>query len=188
MTLDEFKAIWTVLCLAYPTWSRENSAEMMAQTLRLYYRLLRDTPAEVLEAAAIQHVATSRFFPTIAELRETVLTLSAPPTPPAMAAWGELREALADSRYYRYQDGYHESPKFANPVLQQVVDAMGFGVLQLSEDQVADRARFIQAYETFARRAREDALMLPQVRSVAQRLRGASPPCLTASARRVQHS
>ena len=177
----EIKRIWALLGTAYPTYAKEQSTEMMAQTLRLYQRLLADIPGEMLEAAALQHVASSRFFPTIAELREIAVAIMAPPSTTPMEAWGKLQAAMADVRFYRYADGYHEFPHFDDPILERVVQDMGWANLTASEDTVADRARFLQAYEAYARRMREDQMLLPAVRELAQTLHvDHQPPALSA--------
>jgi len=51
------------------------------------------------------------------------------------------------------------------------VQAMGWTRLKESEDYTADRARFLQAYDTLAQRAREDGLLLPQVRELGEQQR-----------------
>ena len=48
---------------------------------------------------------------------------------------------------------------------------MGWTRLKESEDYTADRARFLQAYDTLAQRALEDGLLLPQVRALGERQR-----------------
>ena len=53
----------------------------------------------------------------------------APPAQAAIEAWGTVTAAMASARYYRYADGFHEFPQFADPVTQRVVDALGWGNL-----------------------------------------------------------
>ena len=43
-----------------------------------------------------------------------------------MEEWGLVVETFADLRYYRYADGYHAFPEFANPITARVVQAMGW--------------------------------------------------------------
>ena len=38
----EFMQVWSIIGLAYPNYAKENGAEAMAKTLRLYYRMLKD--------------------------------------------------------------------------------------------------------------------------------------------------
>lgn len=150
-----------MLCAAYPNYARDNSPATLEQTLHIYQSLLADIPVDVLEATAMQHIAGSRFFPTVAELREGAMAIAAPQYPPAMEAWSEFLNAA---------DSYRPCPEFANPILNAVIRQMGWIDLCRSENQIADRAHFIQAYERLAARAREDAMLLPAVRDLSQRL------------------
>lgn len=60
------------------------------------------------------------------------------------------------------------------------VDAVGgISYLRQSADVVADRARFLQAYEAMRTREQEHARMLPEVRQVVQRL-GPAPALVEA--------
>lgn len=158
-TTEEVRRIWVALCSAYPCFGKGNSPEQLAQTLKVYERLLGDVPGEALEAAVLQYIAEEKFFPTVAELRTKAVSLFGPRFPSAMEAWGEVRQAL--SRYGRYQ-----APKFENPITAKVVQSMGWLSLCDSENEASDRARFIQAYEVLCQREREDALLLPGVRSL----------------------
>jgi hypothetical protein len=160
-TTNEVHRVWAVLLSAYPSWEKESSEEKLARTLTVYERLLRDIPGEALEAAALQLIAESKFFPTVAELRAKALSLLGPTFPSPMEAWGEVKRAI--SRHGRYQ-----VPEFDNPITAKVVQGMGWLSLCDSENEAADRARFMQAYDTLCRREQEDALLLPEVRKLAE--------------------
>lgn len=154
---EEIEKIWVALCASYPTFGKETDPERLSQTLNIYERLLADLPIEALEAAVMQHIAESRFFPTVAELRTKTMILIGPRRPSAMEAWGDVRKAF--SRYGRYRQ-----PEFENPIVAKVVESMGWVSLCDGENEAADRSRFIQAYEIFCRREQEDVLLLPEVR------------------------
>jgi CDP-glycerol glycerophosphotransferase (TagB/SpsB family) len=154
----DFLQVWNLLAIAYPNYCREQSAETLAQTLKLYWQLLADLPIEQLKSAALRHVATSKFFPSVAELRDAAATLALTPAQTAVEAWGEVLAAMGDVRYYIYDDHY-ETPQFANPITNRLVRSMGWRDLCRSENAVADRARFTQAYEQLAARQRSEAAL-----------------------------
>lgn len=182
-TPDDIKQVWAMLIAAYPTYAKDQPAEQLRMTLKLYQRMLQDIDANVLQAATLQHIAVSKFFPTIAELRQVAGAIAAPATGTAMEGWGEVTAAMADARFYRYADGFHQIPQFS-PITQRVVDAMGWGNLCVSEDSTADRARFLQAFDVMAKRAGEERMLLPAVRDLTARLRAAHRPELPAGAGR----
>lgn len=176
-TSEDVQKVWVMLIAAYPYYAKEQQPEQLRLTLKLYQRMLADVDMQVLQAATLQHIASNKFFPAIAELRGMCGTVAVPQLPTAMEGWGEVIDALADVRYYRYADGFHALPQFS-PITQKVVDAMGFHTLSASEDGTADRARFLQAYEVMARRMADNQALLPEVRAVQARIAAAETPQL----------
>jgi hypothetical protein len=169
-TNEQIQQVWVMLIAAYPNYAKEQGAQQLTLTLKLYQTMLQDVPMDILHATTLQHIAAAKWFPTIAELRGLAASIQAPPARVAIEAWGDVLDAMAAPSYYRYADGFHEFPKFADPLVQRIVDSMGWGNLCGSEDGTADRARFLQAYDALARRAVDDRLQLPIVRDLTQRL------------------
>ena len=166
----EVLQVHSLLSINYPAQAAKlNAADMQAQ-LALWVQLLGDLPGEVLKAAALQHMASSQWFPAVAELRQQAGAIVAPAAQTAIEAWGTVTAAMASARYYRYADGFHEFPVFDDPITQKVVNAMGWGNLCGSEDATADRARFLQGYEAVAKRMQDDRQTLPVVRDLTARL------------------
>lgn len=169
----DFLAVWNLLAIAYPNFCKEQQAETLAQTLRLYWQLLADLPIEHVKTAALRHISGSRFFPTVAELREAATVLTLAPAQTAVEAWGEVIAAMSNARYYIFEDHY-ETPEFANPITNRLVRSMGWKELCRSENAIADRARFTQAYEQLVARQRSEAALPDQLQA------GAQAPALTA--------
>lgn len=154
-----------LLSAAYPR------HEIADATPELYLHLLADIPDEILEAATLDHISRSTFYPTIAELRAAAANLAtgADRLPTAYDAWQEVSQAIV-------RFGRDRKPDFANPILERTVSALGWRNLCLSTNQIADRARFIEAYNEFLHRAREQSVALPQVRALAARLAAPGEP------------
>jgi len=169
-TAIEIQQVYNLLAVNYPAHVAKLREGDMRDQIALWAQLLGDLPGDVLKAAALQHMAVSQWFPAVAELRQQAGSLTAPPAHAAIEAWGEVTAAMASTRYYRYADGFHEFPKFSDPVTQRVVDALGWGNLCGSEDGTADRARFLQGYDAIAKRMQDDRATLPVVRELAARL------------------
>ena len=167
---DEIKQVYNLLAVNYPSYGEKLNAALLKQQLALWQQLLADIPGDVLKAAALQHMAVSQWFPAVAELRQQAAVIQAPPAQAAIEAWGEVIAAMSSARYYRYADGFHEFPKFGDPITQRVVDSMGWGNLCASEDGTADRARFLQGYDAVAKRVQAEHGMLPVVRELTARL------------------
>lgn len=60
---DDLVAVMGVLAAAFPTFN------VTQDTMSVYHSALEDMHPEALKAAARAHIAESRFFPTVAELR-----------------------------------------------------------------------------------------------------------------------
>jgi hypothetical protein len=164
-TIDDIHKVWTMLCVAYPNHFRNVPYNVLDETLALYERLLSDIDPALLEAATIQHIAASQFFPSIADLRSSALALQkrAVELPSAYEAWGLFLEEVR-------RIGSYGTPEFKSPVLAKVVASLGWRDLCLSENQVSDRARFIEAYTIECQRETENMNLLPDVRRVVEAL------------------
>ncbi len=152
--------VLTVLISAYP------ATKLTPQAVSVYERILSEVPIEALEAATLQHIATSRFFPTVAELREMALELASPQyqhlTPDE--AWGVVKDAFRRFGQYR-------TPEFADPMVAKVVSLMGWKELCASENQVADRAHFMTMYQRMLEREKEDVALVGPARELRARAR-----------------
>ncbi len=99
------------------------SADVPAETLRLYERKLADIPGPLLERTVHRIVETVRFFPSIAEVRETAASLAGLLPPPAAEALALMRKADVEFPVYRrdgsfaYMERVWEWPPDAPPAL-----------------------------------------------------------------------
>ena len=173
---NEILDVLGILSLAYPGFGKNADDLPIEKTFELYCQLLADLPGEILKTAALQHIATSKWFPAVSELRASAALLMMPPERTALAAWGELLDTFTDSRYYKFEDGHDFTPQFTDPILCEVIKSMG-GYWHAYEcytsrdgNPVADRARFIEDYQERQRRHREQALPLPQVEAMRAQL------------------
>jgi hypothetical protein len=134
-------------------------------TIRVYTIMLQDLDPDILVEVIKLHLATNKFFPSVAELREEYAKIieRASRTPTPIEAWGEVVRQMERTGSYR-------RPTFSNPLIEKVVNYMGWETLCLSENPVADRAHFMKAYETVLNREREDLVMLPETRETIKAL------------------
>ena len=164
-TTDEILMIFQMLQANYHYALKDMTAAQVSDLQVLWCELLRDIDGELLRAAALQHVATSKWFPTVAELREAAANIVNPDHHmTAMEAWGEV---VAQIRSV----GSYGRPQFSNPLIHKMVSDMGWNNLCTSEMPGADRARFIDGYKALVVRQTHETMELPQVTEVKQRLR-----------------
>lgn len=151
MQADALKAV-AVIASAYP------HARFSEATVELWARMLGDIEGHSLALAVERLVATSKFCPSIAEVREAALGNEvAIGEMTAGEAWAVVLDTISGT-------GYARAPTFADPVVWRAVQCTSnWYDLCTSDvsDMPAHRARFQQAYESLATKVRQ-GLMLPE--------------------------
>lgn len=172
MTNSQVAKIVAVLMVSYPnarwipTTPGRNGEPDVPGTSTAYEHMLRDLDYETTNAAVERIIATKpQFPPTVAEIREAVLALTVGETRPGGSAWGDVVKAI---RRYGYMRSPGKDFKFDDPLVAEAVSAMDWVELCSSENQVADRARFIELYDRLAATSRRSQLSesLPGVRQL----------------------
>lgn len=147
--------IISIMSAAFPNW---HPTELTAE---VFFQTLSDIPTDELKAATLHCITENgrKFAPSVGELRGAVQELRGYVSnlPTSYQAWQEVLRQIADV-------GYYGTPSWSHPIVEKAVRAMGWRDLCMSENAVADRARFIQCYEQFAERAARDDMLLPEVR------------------------
>src|SRR5258708_195606 len=89
-----------ILSAAYPNFNFPEAS------VNLYILDLEDIPDTVLGLACQRHRATSKWFPSISELREISARLMSGATnlPPALSAWASFNRKLRSLSYYEKPD------------------------------------------------------------------------------------
>ena len=120
MNEKEFAVVAGYLTAAYP------AANITNATMNVYYEHLKDIPIQVMERAAARIVETAKFFPSVAELRETCLKAANPEYGKSQAeAVGILHEAISKFGRYRTEEAM-KYIKERDITLYHVVKALRF--------------------------------------------------------------
>lgn len=109
-------------------------------TLEVWYRVLSDIDDKDFQKAVLWLLNNSKFFPTVAEIRETVRNLSVH-VKTGDEAWGEVLKAI--SLY-----GSYSEPEFSDPITALAVERIGW--LSICRSNESDlpiiRAQFRNLY------------------------------------------
>jgi hypothetical protein len=119
------------------------SRESVDDMINAYAALLADLDYARCNAAVRVLLQSKNWIPAVADIRKVVLELERGPVRPAGEAWGDALKAI--SRYGAYRVPGVDF-QFSDPEVLRCVNALGWKELCLSENQVADRARFIELY------------------------------------------
>jgi hypothetical protein len=166
VTEAEEQKLVTVLVTALPNTMVRITSDQQQHTMTVYRRMLGDLDYACSNAAVERLLATSRFMPTVAEIRDVAQSLTVGEQIPGGEAWGHVVKAIAAQGAYRVPG---TDFVFRDPVTVQVVGALGWTNLCLSENQPADRARFIELYDKLS--ARDRRLQLSEGLPAMQRFR-----------------
>lgn len=126
-----------------------------AEKAGVYDEMLKDIPDDLVEAAIRSLLLTSKYAPTVADIREEAERIYRQATgmkaPDAGRAWGEVVEAI--SRY-----GAYRNPVFRDPLCAETVKRMGWKELCMTPiDSVGvSRGQFMKIYTELAMHVREE--------------------------------
>lgn len=134
----------------------------MRPTAKLWAQMLSDIPYPVAEKALVKVLATAKFFPTVAEIREAVAQLTQPSIPTAIDAWGEVTRAMRLYGWVRPE----EALTSMSPLTADICRRFGWRDMCACEEPEILRGQFRMAYEQYAGRQREMAVLPGDVREL----------------------
>jgi hypothetical protein len=119
--------------------------------------MLEDIPYDVAENAVMEHMCTSTFPPSIAEIRRLCAQRCAPKIPGFDEAWGTVQRAKQKYGWLHPEEAFATM----DDLTLQVVKNLGWSNLCRSENPAADRANFREAYEAKVKE-RQGSFLIPE--------------------------
>lgn len=116
MTVDEFGQ----LAAAIKTFFPKDNMLPTNKAMDLWFDMLKDLPYESAYAALKKHVSSSRFPPTIADIREWAVDFTVPDELNEMEAWSLVYKAICNSTYNSVSE-FEKLP----PLVQKAVGLPG---------------------------------------------------------------
>ena len=169
MKRSEAQQVVMVLRMAFADGRQPMSPAEIKAWSDVYAAGIEDLDFEECKAAVDRLVKTANFMPRVAEIRAAVLDVTRGQSRSGAEAWGDVKRAV--SRY-----GIYRHPEFDDPIVGRVVSGLGWRELCNSENETADRARFVDAYNELTKQGRVEA----------QVSKGAAAPALPARTAGVQ--
>lgn len=165
MTNEQAQQLVTVLVTAFPNTMVRLSPEQQSQTMTTYRRMISDLDYVAANAAVARLLATQKWIPTAAEIREATLALTVGEKSVGGEQWGSVLNAIRAQGVYR-KPGVDFG--FVDETTARCVSALGWEELCKSENTIADRARFIDTYDQLATQHRTKQLTetLPAIRAL----------------------
>ena len=132
------------------------------QAMELWFKQLQDIPYKLAELTLNTWVATNKWSPSIADIREKATGYIHGEAKEWGEAWQEVLKAI--TKYGSYQE--LEALESMSETTRRVVDRLGFRNLCMSEEIQVDRANFRMIYEQEIQRAKEDAQLPPKLKEL----------------------
>lgn len=148
MNKEEFATFAAALRTYYP---RETLLPNK-QAAELWYMELQDLPYNVTMTALRKHVHTHKWSPSIAELRE----MAAEVQYGEQADWGEGWQQVLNAIRFQGMHREREALETMDDITRAAVERLGFKNICISDNIVADRARFRDIYEQLKERKKRD--------------------------------
>lgn len=133
MTQGESLKCMSILAASYPRQALDEA------TLTTYATMLADLEFDAVQEAVKRIICTSKWFPSIAEIRAEVVSADTMHLPAPELAWGEVWKAIG-----RY--GMNRKPEFSCPEIAAAVDAVSWRHICTDPNVTSTRARFTDAY------------------------------------------
>lgn len=150
MTPSEAAKLVTVALAAYPTPASFLGPDAVEGMATAWAMVLADLEYAEGSAALARYMATTPDkLPSPGHIRRICDEARHGRTRAGSDAWEDVRREIGATGRYR-------EPRFADPITAAVVRGLGWRELCDSENAVADRARFIDAYEVKASHAAQD--------------------------------
>lgn len=170
MTEAETTKIVYVMLATYGQ-GQKHDAKTAENMITGYHAVLGDLSYERCNAAVRVLMGSLSFIPKPNEIRAAVMEIEHGPVLAGGDAWGEVESAFG--RYGAYRTPGADF-RWSDPVTARCVEALGWKNLCSAEGsaaQRADRARFIELYDTLAKQERleQQVPLLAQARELRER-------------------
>ncbi len=153
MTKQEFATFAMAMRTYYP----KEQILPNQQAMELWYREIGDLPYPVVEASLRKWVATNKWSPSIAEIREMAANIqNGDPL-----SWGESWERALNA--VRKYGSYNQAAAMESldPLTRKCVESIGFMTLCMSENIMVERAHFQKIFDVYAKREQANKQIAP---------------------------
>ena len=155
MTHKETAVFMGILKEAYPRFYADKNESELRMSIKFWEEFLSDVTLDVAIPALKRYIATNKWVPTVADIREAIAEISYPPLPDASEAWFEVTQAIGRYGYNNHEEAY----KSMSELTLIAVKRMGWRKLCMSENDIADRSNFNKIYESLTKRIETERLI-----------------------------
>lgn len=164
MTWEETIKAIGIITTAYPNFDKFRDEKHIRSMVAIWADMFSEDDAGLVALAVKEHISTSKWPPSIAEIREIMTRIAHPDIIPPDEAWEVVSKYLDTEGEYNHGDIYRALPR----AIAEAVDSIGYGQLYTLHVAYArghaakaglDRVAFMQAYEDKVERQRRKAML-----------------------------
>lgn len=164
MTKQEFSLFAAALRTYYP----KEKILPNEQAMQLWYTQLQDIEYKLAVVILNKWVATNKWSPTIADIREQTASVVKGISKDWGEAWQEVYNSIG--KYGSYQE--QAALDSFDDLTRQVVKRLGYRNICLSEDINVDRANFRMIYEQLEQRQKQDDQLPKKLKEMINQIGG----------------
>lgn len=170
MTKEEFKLIVKGLKAVYtdPKFIADQYA------FDMWFEFFKDYPYKVITMASQSHIATNKYPPTIADIRESAARITTPidEDMSELEAWSLVRKAISNGNYGAEQE-FEKLPPIIQKTLGSPAAIREMAMVDANEVDTIDKSHFVRNYKAQLERSRRDRQLGNSLRlSIEQTRRG----------------
>lgn len=163
MTKEEFSKVASALKTYYPA----QNVLPNKQAMELWYMQLCDIGMQEITVAINTWVATNKWPPTIADLRESVTLVTSEEIPDWNSAYEEVRRNIRRYGMYQVEEGMEN----LTGITRETMKCIGYREFCISENRDVIRANFRDIYNRLAARKKQEAALPIGLRQAIARVR-----------------
>lgn len=163
-TIDEVAQMLAVASATYPNFKMQVGPQAFAAA---WHRHVGQLPAEQLQAAMDRAVASSEFFPTVADVLKAAKQVEQGAPMTALEAWAKVKKMMYVMGNYHPPIGLPQPLQvvsrpwtFADEKITRAIEGIGWNELFEGDEDVM-RSHFVRSYDAQVMRAMQPALPEP---------------------------
>ena len=161
MTKADAAKLVAIVITAYPNYDKFKDEAAVTATVSLWATMFQSDDGKIVALALNKHIATSKWPPSVAEIREIMLEMQHPELIPPDTAWQAVSDLLYSVGEYNYGDINRQLP----PLIARAVESIGWTNLwemhrgcYVGGKPGMDRVAFIQQYGPMYEREKQRAM------------------------------
>lgn len=125
MTREETIKVIGIITTAYPNFDKFRDEKHIRSMVAIWADMFSEDDAGLVALAVKEHISTSKWPPSIAEIREVMTRIAHPDIIPPDEAWEVVSKYLDTEGEYNHGDIYRALPR----TIAEAVDSIGYGQL-----------------------------------------------------------